>query len=75
MNLERNPVNQESTQIQVQTTYKQALRGLFTAGTSLPIFWETKEKVGGKQGLKSHKFENVLITCGAKPQKDERNYW
>ena len=33
--------------------YKQALRGLFTAGTSLLNFRETKEKVGGKQGLNS----------------------
>jgi hypothetical protein len=27
-------------------TYKQALRGLFTSGTSLPHVRETKEKVG-----------------------------
>lgn len=35
--------------------YKQALRGLFTAGTSLPrkLREKTKEKVGGKQGLNS----------------------
>jgi large subunit ribosomal protein L3 len=43
-------------------TYKQALRGLFTAGTSEIIIIITNEKVGGKQGLNSAHRRNVLQT-------------
>jgi len=40
----------------VGLTYKQALRGLFTTGTSLLVLGgKTKEKVGGKQRIDSDK--------------------
>jgi hypothetical protein len=52
--------------MQFGETYKQALRGLFTSGTSPPDHdRETQEKVGGKQGLNPASSLDVHLTCGA----------
>lgn len=42
---------------------------MFTAGTSPPVIWETKEKVGGKQRIEHAHRRDVLKTCGAKNRK------
>jgi hypothetical protein len=55
--------------------YKQALRGLFTAGTSPPIaIGEQKKRSVANRGSMPN-IRQSLQPCGAKPQINERNYW
>jgi hypothetical protein len=59
-----NHVNRSSEALK----YKQALRGLFIAGTSSLLLAETTEKVGDEPGLNSDTNRNVLYNlAGIKP--------
>jgi len=58
------------------TTYKQALRGLFTSGTSLPdCFRENKRKGRWQTEDRFRYFGSPYNHAGLKPQTNERNYW
>ena len=57
--------------IKEEKTYKQALRGLFTPGTSEALRRETKEKVGGRTRIEipDHHWNCPLQPCGAQTAK------
>jgi hypothetical protein len=55
--------------------YKQALRGLFTAGTSLPNAFGKQKKRSVANRDRCRYIGSPYNHAGQKPQINERNYW